>query len=302
MAGGPGRDQVKAMSRLMRLVAVLHEAGTAGVTTDKLFAVAGYGGDNQADQLGVDLKRLRSQGWQIDRVSAVGEAGRYRMVSGDNRLRLKLSPAQLAALQRAVILSKRSDLAKTLGVEQGSLPQGVGSEIVPRRQGRELSLALEAVRLRSRIRFTYKGTRRTVHPGTVRLQNYQWYFSGVEDGDRLVKHFAVGRMSDASLDAPDTAEPVPAVHRIPLHPLRWQVDEPVEVRLRTTPEYVPDVERWLMAADAREDHNGRVELTYRVTHRAAFRARVYVLGARVSVVAPAEVRREIVDELTEFGI
>lgn len=55
------------------------------------------------------------------------------MVVGDNRLRLrlKLSPPQLAALQRAVILAKRADLAKNLGVRPGSLPAGVGTKVLP---------------------------------------------------------------------------------------------------------------------------------------------------------------------------
>lgn len=289
------------MSRLMRLVAVLHEAGTVGASTERLFEVAEYGGDNQADQLGIDFKRLRSQGWQIDNLNPVGESGRYRMTSGDNRLRLKLSPTQLAALQRAVILSRRADLAKTLGVQQASLPEGAGSDVLPRPDSTELTLALQSVQLRSRIRFSYKGTRRVLHPATVRLQNYQWYLSGIEDGGDTVKHFAVGRMSDASLDPPETAEPVDAVRRIPLHPLRWTVDEPVEVTLRTTPDYAPDVERWLMAPDSRTERGGHVDLTYTVTHRQAFRSRIYVLGPRVTIVGPAEVRDEIRDELHGFG-
>lgn len=301
MAAGPGRDQVKAMERLVRIVAVLNEAGSVGATTEKLFAVAEYGGDNKADQLSIDFRHLRKQGWQIDRVSGEGETGRYRMVSGDNRLRLKLSPAQLAALQRAVILSKRADLAKSLGIEPGSLPKGVGRAVVPHEESAELSLALQAVQLTSRIRFSYKGTRRVLHPGTVRLQNYQWYLSGIEDGDDQVKHFAVSRMSNASLDKPDTAQPVPEVRRIPLHPLGWDVDPPVEVTLRTTPDYVPDVERWLMAPNSLSEHNGIVDLTYTVTNREAFRARIYVLGPRVTVAGPDELREEILAELHRLG-
>jgi predicted DNA-binding transcriptional regulator YafY len=301
MAGRPGRDQVKAMERLVRIMAVLNEAGSVGATTEKLFAVAEYGGDNTADQLSVDFRHLRKQGWQIDNVAGPGEDGRYRMVAGDNRLRLRLSPAQLAALQRAVILSRRVDLAKSLGIKPGSLPKGVGSEVVPQQESTELSLALQAVRLRSRIRFSYKGTRRVLHPGTVRFQNYQWYLSGIEDGDDQVKHFAVSRMSAASLEKPGTAQLVPEVRRIPLHPLRWDVDPPVEVTLRTAPDYVLDVERWLMAPQSKSEHDGIVDLTYSVTNRQAFRARIYVLGPRVTVAGPDEVRDEIIAELHRLG-
>lgn len=289
------------MGRLVRIMAVLNEAGSVGATAERLCKVAEFDGDNAEDQLGLDLRRLRQQGWQIDRITPVGEPGRYRMVSGDNRLRLKLSPPQLAALQRSVILSQRADLAKNLGIKPGSLPVGVGSQVVPPAQSAELSLALEAVRLSSRIRFSYKGTPRTLHPGAVRFQNNQWYLSGIEDGGDMVKHFAVSRMSDAALDKPGSAQAVPEVRRIPLHPLRWEVDPPIDVTLRTAAEYVPDVERWLMKAESRRDLNGSVDLTYTVTNREAFRARIYVLGSRVTITGPNEMRDEILADLRRLG-
>lgn len=293
----PGRDQVKAMERLARILAVLDAAGVVGATTEQLLEVADYGQAAPEDQLGLDLRNLRKQGWQIDNVAGVGEKGRYRMVSGDNRLRVKLTPTQLAALQRAVILSRRSDLAKRLGVQQGSLPEGVGSNVLPRAESRELSLVFQGVQLGSRLRFTYKGTPRLVHPGSVRFQNYRWYFSGVEDGSDVVKHFIVSEMNEVSLDRPGSAAAVPVVRRIPLHPLRWEIDEPTPVTLRTSSDYVPDVVRWLMAPDSQTEHDGVVDMTYTVTHRQAFRARVYVLGPRVTIADGGEVYDEMIAEL-----
>ena len=136
---GPGRDPVRAMGRLARILAVLDNAGAVGATTTQLAQVADYGTAAPQDQLSLDLRNLRKQGWQIDNVTGPGEEGRYRMVSGDNRLRVKLSPQRLAALQRAVILSNRSDLAKRLGVQPGSLTQRVGSDVLPHEESKELS-------------------------------------------------------------------------------------------------------------------------------------------------------------------
>lgn len=286
------------MERLARIIAVLDAAGVVGATTDKLLEVAQYGGQAAPeDQLSLDLRNLRKQGWQIDNVASVGERGRYRMVSGDNRLRVKLTPRQLAALQRAVILSKRSDLAKRLGVQPGTLPEGVGSDVLPQSESAELSLAFQAVQLGSRIRFIYKGTPRLLHPGTVRFQNYQWYFSGVEDGSDLIKHFIVSEMKAVALDSPGSADKVPVMRRIPLHPLRWEINEPTPVTIRTTADYVPDVTRWLMAPESQTERDGIVDMTYTVTHRQAFRARVYVLGPRVTIAHGAEVYDEILAEL-----
>ena len=300
MPAGPGRNPVKAMRRLLRLLAMLDEAGSTGVSAEKLIGIGDYGDKDPGTQLNLDLKRLRNLGLAIDNVSGKGEPAHYRMVSGDNRLRLKLSPDQLAALQRAVNVADRADLAKALGISATSLPAGVGTKVTPPARPTDLSRCLQAIQLGSRIDFTYKGTHRLVHPGSVRFQNHQWYLSGVEEQDDLVKHFAVGRMSDAVLQPPGSARPVPEVRRIPLHPLLWEVDQPTEVVLRTSPDYVDDVKRWLQEPHSLHESDGAVDLTYLVTNRQSFRARIYMLGARVRIVGPAEVRDELLAELREL--
>lgn len=200
-----------------------------------------------------------------------------------------------------MIVSDREDLARRLGVRPATLPRDVGTHLVPRTTSPDLSLALEAVQLRFRIAFSYKGTRRVLSPGSVRFQNYHWYLSGIEDGGDTVKHFAVNRMSDTVLDRPGTADPVPEMRAIPLHPLEWEVDPPVRVVIRAVADYVPDVERWLNPPAEAVPGDGTVDLTYVVTNRAAFRARLYVLGDRVSVVAPDEFRAELLAELRELA-
>lgn len=297
----PGPSAVKAMQRLARILAVLDDAGVVGAPAEKLIAVAGYGEKAPQDQLGLDLKNLRKQGWQIGNVAPPGMPGRYRMVSGDNRLQVKLSAPQRAALQRAVLLAERDDLAKRLGVRPGAVPEGVGSIVIRKPKGDKLSFALQSVQLRSRIRFSYKGIARLVHPGSVRFQNYKWYLSGVEEGTDLVKHFVVSEMSDITLDPPGTADEVPEIRRIPLHPLRWEVDDPTQVTLRTARDFVPDVVRWLNEPDSQVERGDDVDLTYTVTHRQAFRARLYVLGPRVTITQGAEVYDELVAELREMA-
>ena len=161
------------------------------------------------------------------------------MVSGDNRLHVRLSPPNCAALQRAVLLAERADLAKRLGVQSATLSEGIGSIVIRKPKGDKLSLALQSVQLRSRIRFTYKGTPRLVHPGTVRFQNYKWYLSGVEDGADLVKHFVVSEMSEIALDPPGTAAEVPSVGASPCTRSGGRSTRPREVTLRTTPRLRP---------------------------------------------------------------
>ncbi|MEO9325319.1 WYL domain-containing protein [Nocardioides sp. C4-1] len=292
-----GRDQLRPMQRLVRIMAVLDQAGSQGATREKLIEVADYGDADPGTQLAKDLRHLREQGWQIDNLAGVGESARYRMVTGDNRLRLSLTATQLGALQRAVIMTERSDLATSLGVREASLPEGVGTHVLPRVPDTQLSQVLQAVRLACLVRFSYKGTARVASPAAVRFQDHHWYLTALEDAGDVVKHFAVNRMSDVVLDRPGTAAAVPQAVPLTLHPLQWEVDEPTRVVVRTPADYVPDVERWLQAPDAARPGDGWVDLVYTVTNRAAFRSRLYVLGTRVVVREPDDFRAELLAEL-----
>lgn len=285
------------MERLVRLAAVLKVAGKGGVSAAKLVTVAGFQGDNAEDQLERDLRYLRQQGWQIDTVSGPGEPGHYRMVTVDNRLRVRLTPAQQRALQRAVLLADRQDLVERLGLPQAHKPADVAAVAPLSGHDERLSTALRAVRHRSKLRFRYAGKPRVVHAESVRSQNEQWYLRGLEEGADVVKVFVVTRMSDVQWDSPGTAERVPPTERLNLHPMRWAVDPAVEVTVRTGPQYQPDVERWLGVPDAVDETSDVVELRYTVTNRAALRTRLYQLGRRVELVGPAELRDELVDEL-----
>jgi predicted DNA-binding transcriptional regulator YafY len=162
-----------------------------------------------------------------------------------------------------------------------------------------LSAVVRAVRGRRLLRFTYKGTPRLVHPESVRTQNGRWYLRGVEDADLdsgPVKTFVVSRMSGVRVEGP--ARAVAAARHAGLHPMTWEIDEPVDVLIATTQEFEPDVSRWLgPPRDSRVEPDGSVTMTYRVTNRAALRSRLYELGRRVRLLGPAQVRAELLEEL-----
>ena len=309
-SGTPGRDQRAPMERLVRIAATLRERGAVGETGDRLAEIAGFGGGRAMDQLQRDIRSLTQQGWQIDNIAGPGEPSRYRMRTVDNRLRVRLTPPQQRALQRAVLLADRDDLIDRLGLgERATAPAapttaGVVAGVPTAGHDVLLATVLTAVRMGSVLRFGYKGTPRVVHPESVRSQNGTWYLRGQEEvteGDGPVKSYVVTRMSDVTADAPRTAHPVRAARHPGLHPMSWEIDPPVEVVLRTTTQHAPDV-RWSLGAPAAEDVEGdTVTLTYVVTHRAALRARLYELGRRVTLVGPDDVRRELIEELRELS-
>lgn len=290
----------------MRLMAVLSEAGEAGVPGARLAQVAGFTGADAADQLAREFRHLRQQGWQIDNIGEPGQGAVWRLRTGDSRLRLRLDDRQQAALQRAVLLADRADLARRLGLPLESARPDVEARLRHPAVVPALGVVMRALQHRAVLRFRYHGKDRVVHPASVRHQNNQWYLSGREEGadgpDTDVKHFVVARMSGAVTGEPGSAERVEPVQRLTLHPLRWQVDPPVEVTVEVAADYLPDVVRWLeRPASQQVAPDGSHRLTYVVTHRAAMRARLYMLGERVRVVGPAQFREEMVAELTSMA-
>lgn len=304
MANRPGRDQRVPMERLVRIAAVLRANGDVGVPGARLAEVAGFDGDGGMDQLARDIRHLTALGWQIENIAGPGEAARYRMRAIDNRLRVRLTLPQLRALQRAALLADRRDLVERLGLSDSvdaAADPDIAAGLPSSHYDERLDAVLRAVRLRSVLRFAYHGKPRAVHPESVRTQNGKWYLRGQEDEDPdgPVKAFVVGRMGEVDVGEPGTARKVPTARHVGLHPMMWEIDSPVDVTLRTSPDYEPDVRRWLGPPAGAEVDGGAVVLRYRVTHRAALRARLYELGRRVVLVGPEEVRRELLADLAE---
>jgi len=301
VAGKRGRDQRAPMERLVRLAAVLHTAGEDGVPGPKLLEVTGFTGQDGMRQLERDIKALTIQGWQIENVGTSGTTARFRMRSVDNRLRVALSPAQQRELRRAVLLVNRANLADQLGLESDERPADVEADLPVGVHDVVLATVLRALRLGCLLRYRYNGTERVVHPQSVTTQYGKWYLRGREDAGDLVKAFVVGRMTNLRADEPGTAKREPEAAHPGLHPMTWEIDPPVEVTLRTTSEYRPDVQRSLGLPAAAEELDGVVELRYTVTNRSALRGRIYELGPRVELVGPADVRREVIGELTAIA-
>lgn len=314
MAKGPGRDQRGPMERLVRIAAVLDAAGPRGVPRDRLLELAEFSGRDPASQLSRELRYLTNQGWQIDNIAPPGEDAVYAMTTVDNRLRVRLTPAQQTQLRRAALLADRDDLVTRLGLPDDARPGDVTA--TPASAGAaastSLSTVMRAVRDRSVLRFGYKGTPRVVHPETLRSQNGVWYLRGLEEaaagapadtGSAVVKTYVVSRMGTPQAGPAGSAERVEAVSHTGLHPMTWEVDPPLDVVLRAPVHYEPDVRRWLGApiahGEPQIDARGEqvVDLTYRVTHREALLARLNDLGRRVQVVGPPEFRAELIDRL-----
>lgn len=299
LGGMPGgRPQREPMERLVRLMSVLSHAGKAGAPASTLLAAAGFTGEGDPiSQLNREFNHLRALGWEITNIAEPGEAGRYRMTGVDNRLRVKLTPGQQSALRRAVLVANRADLVERLGLPESDKPDEIPTSLGSQVASEALSPVVDAVRRSRLLHFDYKGKPRAVHPQSLQVQNTTWYLRGREDGDDQVKAFVVSRMQRVTADAPGTATRPEVTRHQSMHPMTWEIDPPTDVTLRSANEHAEDVRRWLGEPQVERVGETDTELVFRVTNRSALRSRIYLLGQRVSVVGPDDVRAEILDEL-----
>lgn len=309
MAGG--RDQLGPLERVTRILLALEAAEPVGVALGRLLEVAQFGGSevHQARQLKRDIDGLNAEGWDIRNVAGSGEAAVYRVFARDNRLRVHLSPQHLAELARAAQIAGAEGFRANLGIDATNAGDDAGrsaelSSQYPRgatTTDDTLDKAVHATAQHCLLSFTYKQRPRTVHPHGVYAGASGWYLVGNEDGDDTVKQFVTDRMSEVTVGVPGSATARARVQRKQLNPLTWEVDEPTDIVVATTPDHEPEVERMLGVATHREIDDDEVRLTITITHRAAFRARLYELGLRAVVVAPDEVRDEVIAELEQLA-
>lgn len=286
------------MERLTRILSMLAAAAGRTLSADDLLAEISYGGTNvanQRDQLRRDISHLESLGWQIANVAPDGEMALYRLTAVDNRLRVEFTPEQRAELLRAASAASLAELVDDLGDDTVRADDGL--RLLAEREDAALAAVHRAVAGHCLLRFDYRAKPRVVHPHSLHSHTGGWYLVANEDGAPEAKTFAVSRMGEVRIDPPGTARAPAHVTRPQLDPISWLVDAPCDVTVETTTEHRVHVENLLGAASDVIVDGDRVTLVIAVTHRQAFRRRVYELGARVLVTGPEEVREQMRDEL-----
>lgn len=299
MAGG--RDQLGPLERVTRVLVALASAEPQGIPTPRLLRIAAFGGreDHHVRQLKRLIEDLNGAGWDIRNTAPPGMTAVYRVFAGDNRLRLNLTPEQQAELARAARIAGDATFAARAGIEGTDSPPIPQLQTAPRAEGDDdaLNKVLYALERHCLLRFVYKRRPRVVHPHFVHPGTSGWHLVGHEDGSEKDKRFVTGRMSEVRVDLPRTADPRHEPYRDELDPLSWAVDEPVDVTVETMPAHRNQVETLLGTPSYHEIDDDVVRLTVRVTHRAAFRNRIYELGPRVRVLGPETIRTELRQEL-----
>lgn len=281
MTRAPGRDQLKPMERLIRILICLADDDRGrGVPITTLLRMADLDEDTEAArvQLRRDLMILRRGGWDIENVAGEGEDGRYLLRARDNRLALLLTPGERAALGSLLYLND------------------IDRVIPPPSLGR----LVHAVQDRSLVRCSYAGRRRVLHPDELYVTTSGWVLAARMAVDEPAKEYVIAWMDGVLIDRPGTAAPVIDRPAKRLDPMQWPLDPPMTVRLAVVTPFVVDVLVQFPAATVVPARGGDasetvVELV--VTNQATFRSRLYALGLRVRVLGPASLVTEIAGNL-----
>lgn len=301
IAVGGGRDQLGPLERVTRILLALEGSEPRGVDSHRLIEIAAFGGnaENHSRLLQREIQNLNAGGWDIRNVSSAGETAVYRVFARDNRLRVRFTFEQRTELARAALAAGDVSFPAKVGVElTSSSPTSTAQAIDA---DARLSRIIHAAAHHCLVRFTYKQRPRVVHPHIVSAGVSGWYLIGNEDGSDVEKRFVTDRMSQVSIDTPGTAAAPPPPGRTTIDPLSWEVDPPTNVVVETTADHRLRVIEMLGTATS-EDVDGHIlRLTIPVTHRKAFRGRLYELGMRVRVLSPADVRAEIISELEQLA-
>jgi proteasome accessory factor B len=158
----------------------------------------------------------------------------------------------------------------------------------------------QAIVDRSFVHLTYHDRRRRVAPHGLGHRMGHWYLAAVEGGDTKV--FRVDRVEDLEVDEKAgafTRSPGVSVRQaLAAHPWEAGSEPKTEVIVRFDAEAAWWADRRLdPAVERRRVPGGGVEVTLEVTHLDAFIGWVLTFGSEAEVIAPAEVRRAIIDRV-----
>lgn len=195
-------------------------------------------------------------------------------------MELLLSPGERAALQQAA----------------------QAADVVPPEPSPRLAVLERSVERHCLAHFSYRHKPRVVHPHTLHNGPSGWMLRGREVDSEVIKEFVVERISGrVSIDDPGSAEVPDGVPRHSFNPLTWLVDPLEDVLVGTPVEHAAEVTAVLTGAVEQSRTDQEVIMTVPVTHRAAFRSRIFELGDRVRLVGPSVNADELIAALAAIA-
>jgi proteasome accessory factor B len=307
MADAPSR-----VERVLNLLALLLDTRRPLSREEIVAAVAGYPPEVSANRRAFerDKEMLRGMGVPITvepLASDNVEVG-YRVLPEEYYLPdLQLTGEETAALRVAVnAISLGSASGEGALLKLGGLPGIADAPIASLPMVPNLATLFEAFRRRATVTFEYRGERRTVEPWGLTSKRGHWYVVGYDHARNATRSFRADRVrgdvelgADHAFEAPDDFRPDDHVED-----RAWMFGdtEPVMVDVLVDAGYV-DHARAVLGADAivTERSDGSAVVTVPVVDVAAFRTTVLDFLDHAEVLAPPQVRDDLVAYLERLA-
>ncbi|REK24608.1 MAG: WYL domain-containing protein [Actinobacteria bacterium] len=244
-------------------------------------------------QLGVPIKLDALDVWEVDFGYTV-DPDEYAIPDPG------LTPEERAALSLAARIVQLGGshagldgLRKLGGVEQGVAFEPFGADLGA--EGETLGAVFDAVVQRSPIEFTYREGRRKLNPYGIAFRRGHWYLVGVTtEGERV---YRIDRIS-----AIDKGEPGGFERPAGFNPSTFLQSQPWEAggdeEVKATVRFDPEVAWWASRTLGVEHSEGHLEVTIPVSNRDAFVGWVLSFGPSAEILAPEELRRDLMDRVT----
>lgn len=296
------------VERLTNMVALLLTTKRALTLDEIADEIGGYPekGETRRAAFERDKKTLRSEGVPLEVVPMPDGGSAYRIdpdayylptldLTDDERVALNLAVAAVA-----LDVGTGKDALWKLG-EGGTEGQALAQ--LPTDDG--LIDLFDAWRRKAPAYFSYRGEPRELHVWGVAFRNGRWYMTGFDAGKQHERLFRVDRIDgEVTLGEDNTATPVPPGydlhHALPGRGYAMYPSDDVETVL-------VDIDAgWARGAisdlgddavvERRDDGSIRVRL--HITSREGFRSWIYGYLDHAVVVEPAEVRDDLIADLT----
>ncbi len=220
-----------------------------------------------------------------------------------------LTPDELAALRLASSVVRLDGVSASEGLlKLGGLvgePGDAAGQAVGHLPASNVGPLFGAIAGQVPVRFGYRGEDRTVDPHRLDFQRGRWYLSGYDHARRGERVFRLDRFDGPALvlGGPRFERPAVAVPGVQLEP--WQLGEgdPVEARVLVDAAQAPWLVQHLGASSVVEERaDGSVVVAMTVTNRDNFRSFVLTFLDHAEVLAPADLRADVVAWLqTQVG-
>jgi proteasome accessory factor B len=303
------------LERLTNLVAVLLDTRRPLTLEEIVERVPGYPGERESyrRQFERDKSTLREIGVPIslEAIYAFDQETGYRINREDYELpALDLTEDERVALHLAVTAVRleggagestagagREALFKLGGFEGRAAPTLDSVAALP--DVPALPALFDAYRRRARVTFRYRGDTRCLDPYGILFRNGHWYAVGNDCDREAIRAFRADRIESAiepgppgSFERPVGFDPASALRD---EPWRFGDEAPVEALVLVSPTQAGWVEADLgskAVVERRDD--GSVVVRMAVTNRGAFRSFVLGLLDHAEVLAPPELRADMV--------